>query len=110
MILDLKKRPSAQLYWKKDKYEYSRLSALYRQTAETEKERAADLEEAADYCEEVIFRLSAFENNCILFPLRNEDTRLVKSQQTVSCAHGTKSPDKKSKDEDLWRCSFLFSP
>ena len=85
----------------KNKYEYSRLSALYRQTAETEKERAADLEEAADYCEEVILRLSAFEKNCILFPSRNKDTRLVKSQQTISCAQSAKSPDKKSKDEDL---------
>ena len=43
---------------KKDKYEYPRLSALYRQTAETEKERAADLEEAADYCEEVVLIVS----------------------------------------------------
>ena len=81
MILDLKNaKCAASCIEKKDKYEYSRLSALYRQTAETEKERAADLEEAADYCEEVILRLSAFENYCILFPSKNKDTRLVKSQ------------------------------
>ena len=81
VILDLKNaKCAASCIEKKDKYEYSRLSALYRQTAETEKERAADLEEAADYCEEVILRLSAFENYCILFPSKNKDTRLVKSQ------------------------------
>ena len=33
-----------------------RLSSLYRQTAETEKERADDLLEAADYCEQVLMK------------------------------------------------------
>ena len=32
---------------------FPRLSSLYRQTAETEKERATDLLEAADYCEQL---------------------------------------------------------
>ena len=31
----------------------AKLSAIYRDIAETEKERAADLEEAADFCEEL---------------------------------------------------------
>ena len=34
-------------------YPLPRLSSLYRQTAETEKERATDLLEAADYCEQL---------------------------------------------------------
>ena len=37
-----------------------RLSSLYRQTAETEKERADDLLEAADYCEQVLIKKNPF--------------------------------------------------
>ena len=58
-----------------------RLSSLYRQTAETEKERAADLLEAADYCEQVLlpkhktdyshpfFLVGGFEDDFISKPL-----------------------------------------
>ena len=60
----------------------AKLSAIYRDIAETEKERAADLEEAADFCEELTRQLVITASHidspgAILNATDNEDTQFI---------------------------------